>query len=29
MLIDLSNLITPEVYEIIYRMGHMDELHPP
>ena len=26
MLIDISNLITPEVYEIIYRMGHMDEL---
>jgi L-fucose mutarotase len=26
MLIDMSNLITPEVYEAIYRMGHMDEL---
>jgi L-fucose mutarotase len=26
MLIDISNLITPEVYEVIYRMGHMDEL---
>ena len=26
MLMEISNLITPEVYEIIYRMGHMDEL---
>jgi L-fucose mutarotase len=26
MLIGMSNLITPEVYEVIYRMGHMDEL---
>jgi len=26
MLMDISSLITPEVYEIIYRMGHMDEL---
>jgi L-fucose mutarotase len=26
MLIDISNLITPEVYKVIYRMGHMDEL---
>ena len=23
---EISNLITPEVYEVIYRMGHMDEL---
>jgi L-fucose mutarotase len=26
MLMEISNLITPEVYEVIYRMGHMDEL---
>ncbi len=26
MLMEISRLITPEVYEIIYRMGHMDEL---
>lgn len=26
MLMEVSNLITPEVYEVIYRMGHMDEL---
>jgi L-fucose mutarotase len=26
MLMQISNLITPEVYEILYRMGHMDEL---
>src|SRR5208337_410767 len=26
MLMEMSNLITPEVYEIIYRMGHLDEL---
>jgi len=25
MLTEISNLITPEVYEVIYRMGHMDE----
>jgi L-fucose mutarotase len=23
---EISNLITPEVYDVIYRMGHMDEL---
>ena len=22
----ISNLITPEIYEVIYRMGHLDEL---
>jgi L-fucose mutarotase len=26
MLTEISNLITPEVYEVIYRMGHLDEL---
>jgi L-fucose mutarotase len=26
MLMEISNLITPEVYEVIFRMGHMDEL---
>ena len=26
MLMDISSLITPEVYEVIFRMGHMDEL---
>jgi L-fucose mutarotase len=26
MLMEISSLITPEVYEVIYRMGHMDEL---
>ncbi len=26
MLIKISNLITPEIYEVIYRMGHLDEL---
>jgi L-fucose mutarotase len=26
MLMEISNLITPEVYEVIYRMGHKDEL---
>jgi L-fucose mutarotase len=26
MLMEISNLITPEIYEVIYRMGHMDEL---
>ena len=26
MLMEISNLITPEIYEIIYRMGHLDEL---
>lgn len=26
MLMDISSLITPEVYEVIYRMGHRDEL---
>ena len=26
MLMEISNLITPEVYDVIYRMGHMDEL---
>jgi L-fucose mutarotase len=26
MLIEISNLITPEIYEVIYRMGHLDEL---
>ncbi len=26
MLMEISNLITPEIYEAIYRMGHMDEL---
>ena len=26
MLMDISRLITPEVYEVIYRMGHFDEL---
>jgi L-fucose mutarotase len=26
MLMEISNLITPEVYEVLYRMGHMDEL---
>jgi L-fucose mutarotase len=23
---EISNMITPEIYEVIYRMGHMDEL---
>ena len=26
MLMEISNLITPEVFEVIYRMGHLDEL---
>lgn len=26
MLMEISNLITPEIYEVIYRMGHLDEL---
>ncbi len=26
MLMQISNLITPEIYEVIYRMGHLDEL---
>lgn len=26
MLINISDLITPEIYEVIYRMGHLDEL---
>jgi L-fucose mutarotase len=26
MLMEISSLITPEVYEVICRMGHMDEL---
>jgi L-fucose mutarotase len=26
MLMGISNLITPEIYEVIYRMGHLDEL---
>lgn len=26
MLTGISNLITPEIYEVIYRMGHLDEL---
>lgn len=26
MLINISNLITPEIYEVIFRMGHLDEL---
>jgi L-fucose mutarotase len=26
MLTEISNLITPEIYEAIYRMGHLDEL---
>jgi L-fucose mutarotase len=26
MLMDISKLITPEVYDVIYRMGHFDEL---
>lgn len=26
MLIEISSLITPEIYEAIYRMGHLDEL---
>jgi L-fucose mutarotase len=26
MLMNISNLITPEIYEVIYRMGHLDEL---
>jgi L-fucose mutarotase/ribose pyranase (RbsD/FucU family) len=26
MLMGVSNLITPEAYEVLYRMGHMDEL---
>ena len=26
MLMEISSLITPEIYEVIYRMGHMDEL---
>lgn len=26
MLTNISNLITPEIYEVIYRMGHLDEL---
>jgi len=26
MLTEISSLITPEIYEVIYRMGHLDEL---
>ncbi|HEX2954390.1 MAG TPA: RbsD/FucU domain-containing protein, partial [Bacillota bacterium] len=26
MLMEISSLITPEIYEVIYRMGHLDEL---
>ena len=26
MLIKISDLITPEIYEVLYRMGHLDEL---
>ncbi len=26
MLMEISSLITPEIYDVIYRMGHMDEL---
>ncbi len=26
MLMEISGLITPEVYEVMYRMGHLDEL---
>jgi L-fucose mutarotase len=26
MLMEISSLITPEIFEIIYRMGHLDEL---
>jgi L-fucose mutarotase len=26
MLMEISKLITPEIYEVIYRMGHMDQL---
>ncbi len=26
MLMNMSNLITPEIYEVIFRMGHLDEL---
>ena len=26
MLMDISGLITPEVYEVMYRTGHLDEL---
>jgi L-fucose mutarotase len=26
MLMEISRLITPEIYEVIYRMGHLDEL---
>ena len=26
MLMEISKLITPEIYEVIYRMGHLDEL---
>ncbi len=26
MLTGISSLITPEIYEVIYRMGHLDEL---
>jgi L-fucose mutarotase len=26
MLSGISSLITPEIYEVIYRMGHLDEL---
>ncbi|MGE5605297.1 MAG: RbsD/FucU domain-containing protein, partial [Bacteroidota bacterium] len=26
MLMEISNLIIPEIYEVIYRMGHLDEL---
>jgi len=26
MLMEISNMITPEIYEVIYRMGHMDQL---
>lgn len=26
MLLTISDLITPEIYEVIYRMGHLDEL---
>ncbi len=26
MLTNISQLITPEIYELIYRMGHLDEL---
>lgn len=26
MLMEISSLIIPEIYEVIYRMGHLDEL---